>query len=64
VSHDVNVVIPSMIGVSICYVACVKINALQPIIHFQILLQLLCWKVELMYRKRFPTFSLTIHRDK
>jgi hypothetical protein len=27
------------------------------------LLQLLCWKVEFMYKKRFPTFSLTIHRD-
>jgi len=34
--HDANVVIPSMIWVSICYVACVRVSALQPMIHFEI----------------------------
>ncbi len=63
VFHDVNVVIPLMIWVSIRYVAHAGVNALQPMIHFEILLQPSHWKVELMYRKRFPTFPPTIHRD-
>jgi hypothetical protein len=52
-----------MIWVSVCYIAHVRVNALQPMIHFEILFQLLHWKVEFTYKKRFPTFSPTIHGD-
>ncbi len=62
--HNVSVVIPSMIWVSIRYIAYVGMNALQPMIRFEILLQASHQKVELEYRERFPTFSLAIHRDK
>lgn len=56
--QDVNVVIPSAIWVSICYITCVRVSALHPMIHFQIVLQLSCQKMEFIYRERFPTFSL------
>jgi hypothetical protein len=50
--HDVNVVIPSMIWVSICYVARVGMNTLKPMIRFEIPLQLSRWKMEPTYKKK------------
>jgi len=52
-----------MIWVSTYFVACAKVSTLQPIIRFEILLQLLHWKVELMYRERFLIFSPTTYED-
>jgi hypothetical protein len=56
--------IPSMILVSICFSALTRINALQPTILFQILLELLFWRMEHKYRKRFSTFSLATFNNK
>jgi hypothetical protein len=55
----VDVDIPLMIWVFTCFIACAGTNTLQPIIPFGILLELLLWRVEHMYKKRFPTFSPT-----
>lgn len=41
----------------------VRVNALQPMICFDIPLQPLHWKVKLMYKERFPAFSHAIHED-
>jgi hypothetical protein len=49
-----------MIWVFICYIAHAKVNTLQPMI----ILQLSHWIMELTYKKRFPTFSPTIHENK
>jgi len=61
--HNVSVVILLMIWVSICYVACARVSALQLLIHFEILLQLSHQRMKLMYKERFLTFSLATHRD-
>jgi hypothetical protein len=55
--HNISVVISLMILVSNYYVAHVKVSTLKPMISFKILLQLLCRKVELMYKERLSTFS-------
>jgi hypothetical protein len=52
-----------MIWVSICYIARVGVNALQPMMHFEISLQLLHRKMELMYKEKFLTFSSTTHEN-
>jgi hypothetical protein len=52
--------VPLIIWVFICFSAHAGMNTLQPMILFRIPLQLLFWKVEHMYKNKFPTFSPTI----
>ncbi len=54
--HSVNVVIPLMIYVLICFGALTGMSIQQPTIHFRILSRLLFQKVEHMFRGRIPTF--------
>ncbi len=61
--HVVNVDIPLMIWVLICFNAHAGVSALQCTILFGIPLQLLFWKVKHMYRERFPTFFPTMLTD-
>jgi hypothetical protein len=49
--HNVNVVMLLMIWVSICYVVCVGMNELQPMLCFEIPLQLSCWRIKFTYKK-------------
>jgi hypothetical protein len=60
--HSVSVVIPLTIYVPICFSAFGEMSV-QPTTHLGILLQLLFWKVEHMFRVRSPTFSLTTFDD-
>jgi len=58
-SHVVNVNVPLMIWVSTCFGVYAKMYTLQHMIFFGILSQLLLWKMEHTFKKRFPTFSPT-----
>ncbi len=56
--YGVNVVIPLMIYVPICFSALARVSIQQPMVHFRILLQLLSWRVKHMFKGRSLTFSL------
>jgi hypothetical protein len=53
-----------MIWVFTCFGAYVTMYTLQPMILFSILLELFFWRMEHIYKERFPTYSPTTLGEK
>ncbi len=62
--HGVSVVIPLIIQVPISFGALFGMDVQQPTTHFEIFFQLLFWRMEHMFKRRTPTFSIATPNNK